>query len=153
MSDSNLFPWLALLLAMLSAIAVPLAKGFYSMRAFQKYATSVIGSTKPVNMLLTRIDEQFLWWNSNHSPGYRIDLTPAETNQTDQTNQTNQTKIQGLKVDPVDASSVQKWIALYDAIQSGGESVVAEVYFDQHNQPVALSVKGALAYKAGWWGA
>jgi len=114
------------------------------MKAFQKYATSVMKSTQPIAMQLTRVDEQFLWWNSNHSPGYKIDLTSTDA---------THPSIEGLKVDPADKSAVKEWRQYCSAMsQSGNAGLAADVYFDEKNEPVAVSVNGALAWKAGWWG-
>lgn len=119
--------------------------GFQSMKAFQKYAASVTRSAQPIRMLLTRVDEQFLWLNSANSPGYRIDLTPINS---------NHLGIEGLKVDPADDSAVHRWRDLYfELLQSQAGNCLADVYFDENNEPVAVSVNGALAWKAGWWGA
>lgn len=140
---------------LLIALPVPvlLLVGFKSLNRFKQHAKSVMDSTQPVKMSITKVEEQSLWFNSKHSPGYRIRLTPTDS---------GHTAIEGLKIDPSDEPAHQKWRAICDKWEAADEGQTAptvevepqpaDVYFDSQNQPVAVSVDGAVAWKAGWFG-
>jgi hypothetical protein len=138
---------------LLIALPVPvlLVLGFNSLNRFKQHAKSVMDSTQPVKMSLTKVQEQSLWFNSKHSPGYRINLAPMDS---------GHTAIDGLKIDPSDEPAHEKWQALCTklsdessdgAAAADGQEAV-DVYFDSQNQPVAVSLAGAVAWKAGWFG-
>jgi hypothetical protein len=144
---------LEIALFLLIALPVPilLVVGFNSLNRFKQHAKSVMDSTQPVKMSLTKIQEQSLWFNSKHSPGYRINLTPTDS---------GHAAIEGLKIDPSDEPAHDKWAAICkklteesgDGAAAAEKQEVADVYFDSQTQPVAVSVDGAVAWKAGWLG-
>ena len=135
--------FIAVIVVILAVAGALLYKGFSSMKAFHKYADDAMKNGQQREMLLTKIEEQFLWCNSVCAPGYLINLKAKDP---------QGANLDSIKVDPSDRPAVEKWSALCAAENPDKEGVPAVVYHDEKNQVVAVSVDGALAWKASWWG-
>src|SRR5579885_2470965 len=125
------------------AAAIPLfaAKGFHSLKAYQRRAIAVIEARQPVPMSLTHIEKQFLWFNClNGASGYKVNLGPVET---------NGDKFDSIKIDPGSKEAALKLKELSE--RNLDTPVAVEVYLSETNEPMALIIDGTLAWKAGWW--
>lgn len=130
------------------AAALFVGRGLQSVLHVKQRAVAIMQSTAPTKMLLTGIDKQFLFWNSESSPGYKIDLSPIDS---------GGSSIQKFKVDPASKVAVANMAELLTKFEQAKEanaaspSVDAEVYFDEKQLPVALLLGDDLLWAASWW--
>ncbi|MBP9094499.1 hypothetical protein KBI23_26000 [bacterium] len=130
------------------AAALFVRRGLQSVLLVKQRAVAVMQSQFPVKMSLTAVDKQFLFWNSESSPGYKLDLSPIDS---------GGPSIQKLKVDPASKAAVEKMAVLLTQFEQAKEAnaaapaIDAEVYFDEKQIPVAAVVNGELVWAANWW--
>lgn len=130
------------------AAALFVGRGLQSVLLVKQRAVAVMKSTAPVKMSLTAFDKQFLFWNSESSPGYRLSISAIDT--------TSQS-VQNLKVDPASKVAVEKMAELLTKFEQAKEAnaaapaVDAAVYFDDKQLPLALLIDGDLLWAAYWW--
>ena len=130
------------------AAALFVGRGLQSVLHVKQRAVAVMQSTAPTKMLLTGIDKQFLFWNSESSPGYKIDLSPTDS---------GGPSVQKFKVDPASKVAVAKMAELLTKFEQAKEtnaatpSVDVDVYFDDKQLPVAILLGDDLLWAASWW--
>ncbi len=129
-------------LAPLGGLVLFVSCGFFSMARFKKYARPFVQTGRQSRMVINSIEKQFLWFNSVRSEcSYKIDLIPMNS---------EQAEIKQLRIDAGDERSALKWQELFLESKQGNRKIV-EVYFDNKQRPVAVSLNGAIAWRAGWW--
>ncbi|MFA7338589.1 MAG: hypothetical protein WC028_17520 [Candidatus Obscuribacterales bacterium] len=139
------FLWL-LILPVGAALFV--GRGLQSVLLVKQGAVAVMQSTVPTKMSMTGIEKQFLFWNSESSPGYKLDLSPIDS---------AGPSLQKLKVDPASKVAVAKMAELLTKFEQAKEvngaspAVNADVYFDSKQLPVAILIDGDLLWAAYWW--
>jgi hypothetical protein len=130
--------------------AIFVGRGLQSVLLVKQHAVAVLSSTAPAptKMSLTGLEKQFLFWNSESSPGYKLDLSPIDS---------AGPSLQKLKVDPASKAAVEKMSGLLTSFEQAKEAnaaspaVDADVYFDDKQLPVAILIGGDLLWAAYWW--
>ncbi|MDP3509633.1 MAG: hypothetical protein Q8T09_16800 [Candidatus Melainabacteria bacterium] len=130
------------------AAALFVGRGLQSVLLVKQRAVAILKSNSPTKMSVTGIGKQFLFWNSESSPGYKLDLAPLNS---------ASTNIQKLKVDPASKAGVETMAALQAQFEQARETSAAppttevDVYFDEKQLPVALVLNGELVWAVYWW--
>lgn len=128
--------------------AIFVGRGMQSVLFVKRRAVAVMSSTAPSSMSLTGLEKQFLFWNSESSPGYKLDLSPIDS---------AGPSLQKLKIDPASKAAVEKMSGLLTKFEQAKEAnaassaVDAAVYFDDKQLPVAIVIGGDLLWVASWW--
>ena len=130
------------------AAALYVGRGLKSVLLAKQRAVSILKSASPIKMSVTSISKKFLFWNSESSPGYKLDLAPLNS---------AAATIQNLNVDPASKVGVEKMAALQAQFEQAKETGAAapatevDVYFDEKQLPVALVLNGELVWAVYWW--